>query len=77
MGQNLGYLFGVGYPPKVIYFKRLFGCSADWDQLRANLAGLSLFFTSFASTRYLLLVLVSCGLFGRSFLLEMPCMSKP
>ena len=23
MGQNLRYLFGVGYPPKVVYFKRL------------------------------------------------------
>ena len=23
VGQNLRYLFGVGYPPKVVYFKRL------------------------------------------------------
>ena len=30
LGQNLRYLFGVGYPSKVVYFKRLFGCSPGY-----------------------------------------------
>ena len=30
VGQNLRYLFGDDYPPKVVYFKRFFRCSPGY-----------------------------------------------